>query len=185
MPRPLPPLLLVLAAMVLGGCGTEAESEDPGIRGPVVFRLWDRQARARGLPPTVVRADGVRQATLGFDDLEMVPVLVRRPLPEGVVWIHAPTGHLQGQDRDQQLSLSGPVHLSGVIRGVPVCGSAARAEVPRGQQVLRLFDVRLVRGGMLMTAPSVDLTDRLMTSPGPVRTAPGAPALCAALGSVP
>ena len=177
--------LCAVTLLALAGCGSDEEAVEPGVRGPVVFRLWDGDARAAGLPPTVVRADAVRQANLGFDDLEMVPVLVRRPLPDGVLWIHAPKGRFQAAGKVQELSLTGPVYFSGVVRGVPVGGSAAQAEVPRGQRVLKLTDVQLVRGGTLITAPSADLTDGLLSSPGPVRMAPGAPAMAAVLGAVP
>ena len=176
---------LLALTLSLSSCGNDEELAEPGVRGPVVFRLWDAQARADGLPPTVVRADAVRQANLGFDDLEMVPVLVRRPVSDGVLWIHSPKGRFQAAGRAQELSLTGPVYVSGVLRGVPVGGSAARADVPRGQRVLVLQDLQLVRGGMLITAPSAELTDGKLSTPGPMRVAPGAPAMAAVLGSVP
>ncbi len=186
MPRPAPLFLCLTAVLALAGCGGDEESVEPGVRGPVVFRLWDGDARAAGLPPTVVRAAAVRQANLGFDDLEMVPVLVRRPLSDGgVLWIHAPKGRFQAEGKVQEFSLTGPVYFSGVIRGLPVGGSAAQAEVPRGQRVLHMQDVQIVRGGTLITAPSAALTDGLLSSPGPVRMAPGAPAMAAVLGAVP
>lgn len=172
-------------AVALSGCGGDEEIAEPGVRGPVVFRLWDTETRAGGLPPTVVRADAVRQANLGFDDLEMIPVLVRRPVPEGVLWIHAPKGRFQAVGRTQELSLTGPVYVTGMLRGIPVGGSAAQAEVPRGQRVLHLTDVHLVRGGMLITAPTADLSDGKLSSPGPVHIAPGAPAIAAVLGAIP
>lgn len=180
--------LVLIAVVVLAGCGAQDEAQEPGVRGPVVFRLWDRQARQQGLPPTVIRTSAVRQVDSDFRDLEMVPVQVRRPLADGELWIHAPTGrfHADGdQGARQSVALQGPVHLTGVLRGVPVSGSAATADVPPGTSVLVLTDLQLVRGGMLMTTPHAELSDGRLVASGPVSMAPGAPAMAAVLGSVP
>ena len=195
--NPMRHLLFLLVLALAAGCGVQEEADEPGVRGPVVFRLWDRQARAQSLPPTVIRADAVHQAGADFDDLTMVPVLVRRPLADGVVWIHAPSGRFQAEQRaavkgasssgprDQEIALEGPVHLTGMIRGLPITGSAATAVVPRGREVLELTDLRLVRGGTLMTAPKAELADRTLTASGPVSIAPGSPAMTAVLGALP
>ena len=160
------------------------------MRGPLVFRVWNAQDRAAGAPPTIIRADGIRQGNADFTDLTMVPVLVRRPLPDGVVWVHAPSGSFQaiGSDSgkaENEISLVGPVHLTGVVRGLPVSGVAATATVPRGTETLELTEVRLVRGGMVMTTPRARLAEGLLVAQGPVDMSPGAPALTAVLGAVP
>ena len=186
---PLRALLPLPVLCLLAGCGVQEEADKPGVRGPVVFRIWDRQAREQGAPPTVVRADAVQQADAGFDDLTMVPVLVRRPLPDGVVWIHAPSGRFQAKGADgrkaQEFELAGPVHLTGTVRGLPVSGYAETAAVPRGSERLELTGVQLVRGGSLMTAPRAEVADRELTAHGPVSVAPGAPAMTAVLGAIP
>jgi len=181
-------VVALLAVVLLGGCGVQEEAQEPGVRGPVIFRLWDHQAREQGLPPTVVRTAAVRQVDASFHDLEMVPVQIRRPLEDGEIWIHAPTGHFHAEgdaDKRPSVTLQGPVHLTGVVRGVPVSGSAATADVPPGRSVIVLTDVHLVRGGMLMTTPRAELSDKLMVAEGPVSIAPGAPAMAAVLGAVP
>ena len=180
--------LVVLAAVLLGGCGVQEEAQEPGVRGPVVFRLWDRKARQEGLPPTVVRTSAVRQVDASFHDLEMVPVQIRRPLTDGEVWIFAPTGHFHAEgdaDKRPSVTLQGPLHLTGVVRGIPVSGSADTADVPPGRAVIVLTNVQLVRGGMLMTTPRAEISDGMITAQGPVSIAPGAPAVAAVLGAVP
>ena len=176
------------AVVLLDGCGVQEEAQDPGVRGPVVFRLWDHQARQQGLPPTVVRTAAVRQVDASFHDLEMIPVQIRRPLADGEVWIHAPKGHFHAEgdaDKRPSVTLQGPVHLTGIIRGIPVSGSAATADVPPGRAVMVLTDVQLVRGGMLMTTPRAEISDGSLVAQGPVSIAPGAPAMAAVLGAVP
>jgi hypothetical protein len=182
------PFAFALVIALLAGCGAQEDTDVPGIRGPVVFRLWDRAARASGQAPVVIRTDAVHQKSAAFDDLEMVPVLIRRPLADGVLWIHAPQGTFQsagdsGPGRKQQASLQGPVHLTGTISGLPVSGSAATAIVPPGRQVLELTDVRLVRGGMVLSTPRSTLSDGELQMSGPVELAPGSPAMTAVLGA--
>ena len=182
--------ILVAAVAVCAGCGGEQEQEAPGMRGPLVFRVWNAKDRAAGAPPTIIRADSVRQGNADFSDLTMVPVLVRRPLPDGVVWVHAPSGTFQAigsgpGKAEQEIALTGPVHLTGVVRGLPVSGVAATATVPRGTQTLELTEVRLVRGGMVMTTPRARLAEGALVAYGPVDMSPGSPALTAVLGAVP
>ena len=160
------------------------------MRGPLVFRVWNAKDRAAGTPPTIIRADSVRQGNADFSDLTMVPVLVRRPLAEGVVWVHSPSGTFQaigsGSGKaEQEITLTGPVHLTGVVRGLPVSGVAATATVPRGTQTLELTEIRLVRGGMVMTTPRARLAEGTMVAEGPADMSPGSPALTAILGAVP
>lgn len=181
------------ALSALAGCGVQEEVDEPGVRGPVVFRIWDRQARAAGALPTVIRADAVRQTTSGFDDLEMVPVLIRHPLTDGVLWVHAPSGIFKaataaiagGSGREQEIALTGPVHFTGFLGGLPLSGYATSAQVPRGGSNLELSDLQLVRGGSLMTTPRATIADGAISADGPVRIGPGAPALTAALGAIP
>jgi hypothetical protein len=182
------PFVFLVALGLLAGCGGQEDTDAPGIRGPVVFRLWDRAARAANQAPVVIRTDAVHQKSAAFDDLEMVPVLIRRPLADGVLWIHAPQGSFQsagesGPGRNQQASLQGPVHLTGVMSGLPVSGSAATAVVPPGRQVLEMTDVRLVRGGMVLSTPRATLSDGAVQMEGPVSMAPGSPAMTAVLGA--
>ncbi len=178
----------VLATVAVTGCGAQDEAQEPGVRGPVVFRLWDRQARQQNLPPTVIETATVRQIDADFRDLEMIPVQVRRPLADGELWIHAPIGrfHADGADgRRQSVTLQGPVHVTGVLRGIPLSGSAATADVPPGRAVIVLTDLQIVRGGLLMTTPHAELSDGQLVASGPVSLAPGAPAMAAVLGAVP
>jgi hypothetical protein len=104
--------------------------------------------------------------------------------------VHAPSGTFQaigsGPGRaEQEITLVGPVHLTGMIRGLPVSGMAATASVPRGTQTLELTDVRLVRGGMVMTTPRARLSEGSLVAQGPVDMSPGSSALTAVLGAVP
>jgi hypothetical protein len=188
-----PALSLISGFLLLGlaGCGVQDTVDEPGVRGPVVFRIWDRAARASDAPPTVVRADAVRQTSSGFDDLEMLPVLIRRPVSDGVLWVHAPSGTFKAAakaadgDRAQEIALAGPVHFTGILGGIPVSGCASDAAVPRGGSHLELHDIQFVRGGSLLTAPRAELVEGAIRADGPVRIGPGAPALTAALAALP
>jgi hypothetical protein len=179
---------LVALTGLLTGCGVQEEAQEPGVRGPVVLRLWARQARQQGLPPTVVRTAAVHQVDSAFQDMQMVPVQIRHPLRDGELWIYSPTGHFHASgesDKQPQVSLQGPVYVTGVMRGLPVSGSAATADVPPGRSVIILTDVRLVRGGMLMTTPTAEISEGQVLAHGPVSLAPGAPAITAVLGAIP
>jgi hypothetical protein len=179
---------LVTLAGLLTSCGVQEEAQEPGVRGPVILRMWDRQVRQQGLPPTVVRTAAVHQVDSAFQDLRMVPVQIRHPLRDGELWIYSPTGHFHASgesDQQPQVSLQGPVYVTGVMRGLPVSGSAATADVPPGRSLIILTDVRLVRGGMLMTTPTAEISDGHVLAHGPVSLAPGAPAIAAVLGAVP
>lgn len=179
---------MIPLAGLLASCGVQEEAQEPGVRGPVVFRLWDRQARQHNQAPTVVRTAAVHQVDASFHDMQMVPVQIRRPLSDGEVWIYAPTGHFHAEgdaDKRPSVTLQGPVYLTGMMRGLPVSGSAATADVPPGRSIIVLTDVQLVRGGLLMTTPRAELSDGQVLAHGPVSLAPGAPAMAAVLGAVP
>ncbi len=147
----------------LVGCTVQEAPDAPGINGRLVLRLWDREARANGLPPAVVTAQVVRQDGLDFDRLTMEPVTLKRPLKEGEIWLLSSRGRYQlegselqpqpqphGDDR-ATIALEPPIRLSGWMRGVPVAGTAAGCSIDPGGRRIVLDDVVLVRDGMRLT----------------------------------
>ncbi len=183
---------LLLAAIVLlgaGGCGEQETVEEPGVRGPGTVRVWNREARSEGLKPTVIRFDALRQASAGFEDLEFSSVLIRRPLSDGTMWIHSAKGRYRSVEStaargQQELTLAGPVHFTGMYSGLPFTGSAATAIVPLGKEAVELTDVQLVHDGSVLTTPRAVLSEAA-TDMGRSSFRPGAAAVSALLGAVP
>lgn len=174
---------LLLAALVLAGCADdEAERPEEGARGPLVMRIWDREARATpGAPPTTLVAQRARQRGLG-EEIRLDEVLLRRPLEGGgALYVHAAEA-LAGDSSG--VVMPGPVRLTGVWRGLPFTGTADQARIPANGH-LELTALRLARGGTLATAPLLIALREQVSVQGALRVQPGAPAANAALAALP
>lgn len=180
MPRPLLPLAAAL--LLAAGCDEEGAAQAPsGAQGPLVLRVWDKDARATpGAPPTTLLAGRAEQRGLA-EAVLLSPVLVRRPLDDGVLYVHADQAAAGG---GKGIELPGPVHLSGLWRGLPFTGTAARAAMPAGGR-LQLSDLRLAHGGQLASVPSATADRTRIELGGPLAAAPGAPAIATALAALP
>lgn len=173
---------LLAALLLTAGCQDEAASQAPaGAQGPLVLRVWDKDARAQpGSPPTTLVAGRAEQRGLA-EAVRLSPVLVRRPIDGGVLYVHAGEAAAGG---GKGVDLPGPVHLSGTWRGLPFTGVAERAALPAGGR-LELSGLRLARGGLLATVPRAIANRERIVVEGPLEVAPGAPAITTALAALP
>lgn len=173
---------LFAALLLIAGCEDEDASQAPaGAQGPLVLRVWDKDARAQpGAPPTTLVAGRAEQRGLA-EAVRLSPVLIRRPIEGGVVYVHAGEAAVGG---GQGVDLPGPVHLSGTWRGLPFTGVAEHAALPAGGR-LELSGLRLARGGLLATVPQAVATRERIVVQGPLEVSPGAPAITTALAALP
>jgi hypothetical protein len=175
---------LVAVMVVLTGCtGDDDSAADPSAalpaQGPVTVRIFTRDRP--GAEPTVLVAGQARQVA-GVDELQLAPLILRRPGSGGVVYVHAPQAGLGGP---AGLALSGPIQLSGVWNGQPFAGIAAQATMPPGAHTVALTDVAMVRAGQIATTPRLDIGEDSAEAAGVFLVRPGAPALTAALAALP
>lgn len=178
-----PALPLLIALLALAGCDDGADQDaQAGARGPLVMRIWDREARAvPGAAPTTLVAMRAEQRGLG-EEVRLREVLVRRPLEgAGALYVHAAEA-VAGDGRG--VVMPGPVHLTGMWRGLPFTGTADQARIPSNGH-LELTELRLARGGTLVTAPLLTALREQVAVTGALRALPGAPAANAALAALP
>ena len=175
--------ILWLVAVVLVGCTDEESVSGPEAalpaQGPVTVRIFDRNRP--GSEPTTMIAGQARQVA-GVDQLQLDPLVLRRPGAGGVVYVHAPQAGLGGPEG---LTLSGPIQLSGIWNGEPFAGIAAGATMPPGARTVALTSVAIVRAGQIATTPRLDIGEDTAEAAGVFLVRPGAPALTAALAALP
>ncbi len=149
------------ASALLCSCRDSATTQALGSADPVVFQLWD----AADVAPTVILADRVHQQGLSFDTINLDRVTIRRPVPDGVACVQAPSATYRRRAEDA-ITLSGPpdqvrpIRLSGQLRGVPFAGVARAAVLKSAERVLRLTDVVIQYAGKTTIVPVVDVTER-------------------------
>jgi hypothetical protein len=119
-------MAVAAAGLLATGCGQPSALNSPGGR-QVTFQLWESPSE----PPMVIDADQLLQVEAGsFDRMRFINVTVRRPMPDGVLVLSAPSGDFQRRP-DSTIELQGPVMISGELQGEPVVGTAARARMSR------------------------------------------------------
>jgi len=177
---------LAVALVVLAGCGAKESTEEPGARGPVVIRWWDRAALERRQAPTVITTQRLAETGKRFAALDLEPVHLRHPIEGGVLWLEAPHGAFdRSAQATNRLACPGPIAIHGWVQGRPVCGAASHAQVQAGGRALELTDMVLVQAGRLTTTPLAALAQGRGRASGPFLVRPGAPAVLAALAAIP
>ncbi len=140
---------LVGAGLLLAACGSSGVAlPAPGASGLVVVRLWE----AKGGPPAMLQSRRVRQVGSTFDQLALEPVVMRLPASDGVVYIAAASG-LYSEKGVDTITLSAPVHFTGVWRGLPLAGRADTATIDHRTHAMMLTGVEVVYAGLTQTTP--------------------------------
>jgi hypothetical protein len=178
--------LLVAVLVLLAGCGAKESTEEPGARGPVIMRWWDRRALEQRQAPTVITTQRLAETGKRFAALDLEPVLLRHPIEGGMLWLEAPHGAFdRSAHATNRLACPGPIAIHGWVQGRPVVGAASQAHVQAGGRELELTDLALVQNGRLTTTPLAALAQGRGRAAGPFQVRPGAPAVLAALAAVP
>ena len=137
------------AGVFLAACGSSgAALPAPGASGLVVVRLWE----AKGGPPAMLQSRHVKQVGATFDQLRLEPVVMRLPASDGVVYIAAADGTYSEQ-AEVTITLSAPVHFTGVWRGLPLAGRADTATIDHKTHAMELKGVEVVYAGLTQTTP--------------------------------
>lgn len=180
----MPRWLLFLVVLLLAGCGEEqTDTRDEG-GGPLTLRIWDREARARpGSPPSHLVAERLAQRGDDPSRLDLSPVLVRRPLRDGVAYLHAALAQL-GTGDGRTVAVPGRVGLSGVLGQRAFAGHAAEAGLAEGGAA-SLEELRLVRFGALTTVARLRITETALEGEGGTSVGPAPAAIAAALAAIP
>lgn len=144
--------VIVLAAT---SCEDTKPLPAPGAHGRIVFQVYDEPGR----PPTVLLTGRIDQRGLSEKDLGFAcePVLLRLTLASGMIDIRAPRAVLApGSD---EVTMSGPIRISGVFKGLPLVGRAESAALRGKDRTLRLTAVELIHAGTLSTSPELEMTE--------------------------
>ena len=137
------------AGLFLAACGSSgAALPAPGASGLVVVRLWE----ANGGAPALLQSRRVRQVGATFDQLQLEPVVMRLPASDGVVYIAAESG-IYSEKAVDTITLSPPVHFTGVWRGLPLAGRADTAIIDHRTHAMLLTGVEVVYAGLTQTTP--------------------------------
>lgn len=162
-PRRVRGAALIGAGLLLAACaGTAPSLPEPGARGLVVVRLWD----AKGGAPAMLQSRRVRQVGTSFDRLELEPVVMRLPASDGVVYIAADSGIYSERD-EATITLSEPVHFTGMWRGLPLAGRADRATIDHRTHVMSLTRVEATYAGLNQTTPWATVLENQAITFGP------------------
>ena len=180
------PWLVMGFCAFLVGCTTPEASEEPGAKGPVVLRWWDKPALDRRSAPTVIRTDALQELGTRFGSLAMHPVQLEHPIEQGTLWVEAAEGSFSRDGgATNRMACPGPVRIHGWHVGRPFVGAASRAAIQAGGRELELFDFSLVQGGRRLTTPRAAMSQGRGHGDGPFRVQPDAPAILATLAAVP
>ncbi len=185
---------LLLVCCLLLGCGDPAPLPEPGVAGGLLH-LW----RAGEAEPVVVSAHRVRQLGADLDRLRFVVLRAWIPLQQGRLVIAAPAGTMDTaadtsaeRHRIAIPEEDGPIRFTGVERGEPFVGIAARGTISDGGRVLMLHAVRLIHAGRAYRMAQLEVPEalsrrelRYMVGEGDIADRPATAALCTALGALP